>query len=277
MKKLYGIIGDPVSQSLSPQMHNQEFEKLGIAAYYHPFRIAKKDLPSGIEGMKVIGVQGFNVTVPHKVAVIPLLDEIDPLAQKIGAVNTVVRQDDKFVGHNTDGLGFVRALQMDWKEDLADEPALIIGAGGAAQAIYFSLLSAGVKHIDICNRTIEKAKKIIKSSPYEASSRALTLEAAEKEMGNYSLVIQTTSIGMASTEGKSPVSLDKLTAGAFVSDIIYNPGRTAFLKQAARKGAKTQNGVGMLVHQGVLAFEKWTGITPDAGRMAEVVKAHMGG
>lgn len=277
MKKLYGIVGDPVRQSLSPQMHNQEFKKLGIDAYYHPFRIAKEDLPAGIRGMKVLDVQGFNVTVPHKVAVMPLLDEIDPLAQNIGAVNTVVRQGDKFIGHNTDGLGFVRALQMDWKEDLSDEPALIIGAGGAAQAIYFSLLSAGVKHIDVCNRTVEKAERMIKSSPYDASSRALPMNDAEKEMGNYSLIIQTTSIGMASTEGKSPVSLDRLTAGAFVSDIIYNPGQTEFLKQAVQKGAKTQNGVGMLVHQGVLAFEKWTGVTPDVIRMTEVVTAHIGG
>lgn len=274
MKKLYGIIGDPVRQSLSPQMHNQEFEKLGINAYYHPFRITEEDLSAGIRGMKVLGVQGFNVTVPHKVAVMPLLDEIDPLAQKIGAVNTVVRQNDKFVGHNTDGLGFVRALQMAWKEDLADEQALIIGAGGAAQAIYFSLLSAGVKHVDVCNRTVEKAEQMTKSN---AGSRSLSLEGAEKEMGNYSLVIQTTSIGMASTAGKSPVSLDRLTAGSFVSDIIYNPGQTAFLKQAAQKGAKTQNGVGMLVHQGVLAFEKWTGAIPDVKRMTEVVMAHIGG
>lgn len=277
LKKLYGIIGDPVHQSLSPQMHNQEFEKLRIHAYYHPFRIAKEDLAVAIKGMKVMGVQGFNVTVPHKLAVMPLLDEIDPLAQKIGAVNTVVRKGEKFVGYNTDGMGFVRALQMDWKEDLAGESALVIGAGGAAQAIYFSLLSVGVKHIDICNRTVEKAEAMIDSSSSDTRSRALTLAEAEEEMGNYSFVIQTTSIGMASTEGKSPVSLDRLNAGAFVSDIIYNPGQTEFLKQAALKGAKTQNGVGMLVHQGVLAFEKWTGITPDVQRMTEVVTAHIGG
>lgn len=118
---------------------------------------------------------------------------------------------------------------------------------------------------------------MIDSSSSDTNSRALTLAEAEEEMGNYSFVIQTTSIGMASTEGKSPVSLDRLNAGAFVSDIIYNPGQTEFLKQAALKGAKTQNGVGMLVHQGVLAFEKWTGITPDVQRMTEVVTAHIGG
>jgi shikimate dehydrogenase len=277
MKKLYGLIGDPVSQSLSPHMHNQEFEKLGLNACYHPFRISREDLEAGIRGMKVLGIQGFNVTVPHKSAVMPFLDEIDLLAQTIGAVNTVVRKDGRFIGYNTDGLGFVKALQIDWKEDLADESALIVGAGGAAKAIYHSLLSVDVKHIDVCNRTAEKAAKLIRSKQNNGTGKAMTLEEAEKNLGHYSLVIQTTSIGMAPHEGASPISLDKLAPGAFVSDIIYNPRQTAFLKEAAQKGAKTQNGVGMLVHQGVLAFEKWTGLTPDADRMTEIVMNHMGG
>lgn len=277
LKKLYGVIGDPIAHSLSPAMHNKELKELGINAYYHPFHISGKDLKTAVEGMKVIGIDGFNVTIPHKTPIMTLLDKIDPLAEAIGAVNTVVREDEFYVGYNTDGAGFVESLKEDWKDDLTGERALIIGAGGAAKAIYYTLLSIGVQRVDICNRTVQKAKDLIAGQPYEADSKALSLAEAESSIEEYSLIIQTTSIGMDPETDKSPISLMGISPSAFVTDIIYNPEETKFLKQAAEMGAKTQNGLGMLVYQGALAFQKWTGIKPDARRMKQTVTKFLGG
>jgi len=277
LKKLFGVIGDPIAHSLSPAMHIRELQELGMDAYYHPFRIAEADLCNAVKGMKILGIEGFNITVPHKTAIIPYLDDVDPLAEAIGAVNTVVRRGEQFEGYNTDGLGFIEALKEDWKDDITDEQVLIIGAGGAAKAIYYTLLSIGVRQVDICNRTLPKAEELIENQTYKSHSKALTLEEAEAAVGNYSLIIQTTSIGMDPDRDQSPISLEKIDSSAFVSDIIYNPRETAFLKQAAQRGAKTQNGLGMLVYQGALAFEKWTGIKPDVKRMKQTVTNCLGG
>ncbi|MFD1705478.1 shikimate dehydrogenase [Siminovitchia sediminis] len=277
MKKLFGVIGDPISHSLSPVMHNRELNELGIDAYYHPFHIKGEDLKTAVEGMKVMGMNGFNITIPHKTAIIPLLDKVDPLAEAIGAVNTVVRENGLFVGYNTDGEGFVASLKEDWKDDLSGEKTLIVGAGGAAKAIYYTLLSKGVHQVDIANRTVQTAKNLIENQPYQADSQALSLKEAEASIGKYSLIIQTTSIGMEPDIYSSPISLQGLTPGAFVSDIIYNPGETQFLKEAARYGATTQNGLAMLVYQGALAFEKWTNTKPNVTRMKETIQHCLGG
>lgn len=277
VKKLYGVIGNPIAQSMSPLMHNQEFQMLGIDAYYQPFLIMESDLESAILGMKVMGIEGINVTSPHKTTIMPFLDEIDPLSKAIGAVNTVTRKDGRLIGYNTDGAGFVEALAHDWKTEFHDDRALIIGAGGAAKAIYYTLLSKGMKNIDICNRSIEKADNLIRECPYEGNSTSLSLQDAENELSNYSLVIQTTSIGMQPNTEESPLSLENLDSSAFVSDIIYNPAETKFLQEAKQNGAKTQNGLGMFIYQGALAFEMWTGQKPDVDRMRKTVKEHLGG
>lgn len=277
MIKLYGVIGDPIVQSMSPVMHNQEFNKLGIDAHYQPFHILDKDLQDAIKGMKAIGVEGFNVTSPHKTTIMPFLDDIDPLAKAIGAVNTVVRIDNEYHGYNTDGLGYIKALQADWKEDFTNDRALIIGAGGAAKAIFYTLLSKGMKNIDIANRSIHNASQLIIDCPFEGNSHAISLKEAEEKINRYQLIIQTTSIGMYPNIMESPLSLENLHEEAFVSDIIYNPFETALLKAAKEKGTKTQNGLGMFVYQGALAFEKWTGQTPDVNRMTEIVRKQLGG
>ncbi|MCJ7841805.1 shikimate dehydrogenase [Lederbergia sp. NSJ-179] len=275
--KLYGVIGDPIAHSLSPVMQGRAFDEMGIKAHYHPFHIKGQDLEIAIKGMKAIGVEGFNVTIPHKTAVIPFLDSIDPLAKAIGAVNTVIRENNRWIGYNTDGEGFTEALQAEWKENLQDEQVLMIGAGGAAKAVFYTLLSKGIHHIDICNRTMERAKKLIKDCPYKGHSTALTLTEAEEKLSQYSLIIQTTSIGMYPEVSQSPLSLEQLNPNAFVSDIIYNPFETTFLKAAKKRGAKTQNGLGMFVYQGALAFEKWTGQSPNIQRMTETVMEQLGG
>lgn len=276
--KIYGVIGDPIAQSMSPVMHNQEIKSDQIKAVYHPFHIKPDDLNKAIAGMKAIGIQGFNVTAPHKTTIMPLLDSIDPLAKAIGAVNTVVREEDgSYRGYNTDGNGYIASLQEAWKEDLTNEQVLIIGAGGAARAIYYSLVAKGVKNIDICNRSIDNAQKLIDECPYMGDSRALSLQVAEENLHQYSLIIQTTSIGMYPNIEDSPMNMEKLSSDAFVSDIIYNPFETKILKEAKQKGAATQNGLGMFVYQGALAFEHWFNRKPNTKRMEKIVAEQLGG
>lgn len=277
MLKLYGVIGDPIAQSMSPVMHNPQFQKFGIEAHYHPFHIVGEHLEAAVRGMKVIGVEGFNVTSPHKSSIMPFLDYIDPLAEAIGAVNTVVRVNDEFHGYNTDGKGFIKALQSEWKTHFNEDRALIIGAGGAAKAIYYTLLSDGMLNVDICNRSKENAEKMIRDCPFKGNSKAISLQEAEETLANYQLIIQTTSIGMFPDVTASPLSLNNISKETFVSDIIYNPFETALLKAAKQKGAKIQNGLGMFVHQGALAFEYWTGIEPDIDMMTKIVIEQLGG
>jgi shikimate dehydrogenase len=277
MKKLYGVIGNPIEHSMSPLMHNDAFMDKGISAYYHPFRILPESLSTALRGMKALGISGFNVTIPYKTTVIPFLDKLDPLAEAIGAVNTVVLEEEKWVGYNSDGPGFVRSIKEEWKSELQNEKALIIGAGGAAKAIYYSLASEGMKTIDICNRTLERAALMKGSCPFPCETNILEIEQAEKQLSEYSLIIQTTSIGMEPLIDESPLPLTQLNKEAFVADIIYNPFETKFLREAREKGAAVQNGIGMFIYQGAIAFEKWTGVTPDMERMRKLVTAHLGG
>ncbi|MFB6469383.1 shikimate dehydrogenase [Cytobacillus sp. Hz8] len=276
MKDLYAVIGDPIAHSMSPIMHNHLFQFYGVDAHYHAFKVETENLKAAINGFKAIGIAGFNVTVPHKMKIIPFLDEIDPLAREIGAVNTVVNRDGKFIGYNTDGSGYLKGLSSvyDIQKDLS---VLLIGAGGAARGIYFTMAQSGVEHIDITNRTVEKAEQLIEECPYAVQSNAVPLKEAEADLSQYDLVIQTTSIGMSPYMDRSPISLQNLCSNAFVSDIIYNPLTTKILHQAKEKGAKIQNGLDMFVFQGALAFEKWTGIFPDTDRMKNTVLTQLGG
>jgi shikimate dehydrogenase len=277
MKKLYGVIGNPIEHSMSPLMHNDAFMDKGISAYYHPFKILPESLSTALKGMKALGISGFNVTIPYKTAVIPFLDRLHPLAEAIGAVNTVVLEEEQWVGYNSDGPGFVRSIKEEWKSEWQNEKALIIGAGGAAKGIYYSLASEGMPRIDICNRTRERAALMKASCPFSCVSNILDIEQAEKQLSEYSLVIQTTSIGMEPLVDESPLSLTQLNKDAFVADIIYNPFETKLLREAREKGAAVQNGIGMFIYQGAIAFEKWTGVTPDMERMRNLVTAHLGG
>jgi shikimate dehydrogenase len=276
MKKMFGVIGDPIAHSMSPAMHNDLFELYGIDASYLPFRVSKEHLESAVKGLKALGTSGFNVTIPHKTEIMMHLDKIDPLAESIGAVNTVKNENGLLTGYNTDGPGFVKGLESK-AADLKSRSALIIGAGGAARAIYFSMAQAGFRHIDIYNRTFNKAVELVEACPYKVDSKVLEQEFAERTVGNYQLIIQTTSIGMLPKVDYTPISARNISPEAFVSDIIYNPLETKFLKDASQSGASTQNGIEMFVYQGALAFEKWTGIFPDTERMKANVLKHLGG
>ncbi len=276
LKKLYAVIGDPIAHSMSPAMHNDLFGIYGIEAHYQALHVRKGDLQKAVIGLKAIQVSGFNVTVPHKVDILPMLDRLDPLAKAIGAVNTVVNENGEFVGYNTDGEGSVRGI-MNIIPDLSKCKILIVGAGGAARAIYFTLASMGIKNIDVTNRTREKAVELIAQCPYTVTSNVVLREEAEKQLGDYDIIIQTTSIGMAPNVECQPLSLHNLKENSFVSDIIYNPLETLFLRSAKEKGARIQNGIDMFVLQGALAFQKWTGILPDQLRMEKLVLKQLGG
>ena len=276
MKKLFAVLGDPIGHSMSPVMHNDLFAFYNIDAVYLPFQVKEEDLLDAVKGLKALGVGGFNVTVPHKSKIIPFLDGIDELAANIGAVNTVVNEDGQLIGYNTDGPGFLKGLNA-LLPKIAGQKVLIIGAGGAARAIYFTLAKENPHKLDIANRTIERALGLINDCSYFVSSRACSIDEAQKSLGEYDLVIQTTMIGMSPKVYEQPIDLNHLRKQAVFCDIIYNPLETQFLKEAQQNGAIIQNGLDMFVYQGALAFEKWTGIFPDVQRMRENVLKQLGG
>jgi shikimate dehydrogenase len=277
MKTLYGVIGNPIAHSMSPLMHNDAFQANGLDSHYQPFLVNSGELQKAVEALGVLGVKGFNVTIPHKTAIIPCLDEIDPLAESIGAVNTVVRKADRFIGYNTDGMGFFQSLKESCPFPLEDKRVLIIGAGGAARAIFYSLAASGMNDIDICNRTVAKGEDIIKECPFSCRSAALTIQHAQQELENYDIIVQTTSVGMYPEVDRIPLEVTHIKEGAFISDIIYNPLSTRMINTFRALGGHGENGIGMFVHQGALAFELWTGIKPDSGRMRKIVQQHLGG
>ncbi|MED3758988.1 shikimate dehydrogenase [Peribacillus frigoritolerans] len=277
MKKIYGVMGDPIAHSMSPDIHNDAFEKENIEAVYHHFHVTKEGLNDAVKGMKALGIEGFNITIPHKTSIIPFLDEVDELALAIGAVNTVVNKNGRFIGYNTDGKGFFKSLCGEISGDIKAKKTLVIGAGGAARAIYFTLVKEGVKQVDIANRTKERAVQLVSDCPYDKVSKALSIIEAEESLSQYDLIIQTTSSGMSPELDHSPLKVDQLKTGAIVSDIIYNPLQTKLLREAGEKGAETQNGLGMFINQAALAFEIWTGIMPDTARMTDIVLNKLGG
>jgi shikimate dehydrogenase len=276
VKKLFAVLGDPIGHSMSPIMLNDLFSFYKIDAHYHPFHVKKEDLKDAIKGLKAIGISGFNVTIPHKSAIIPLLDEVDDLALSIGAVNTVVNEGGKFIGYNTDGPGFIKGLDA-YIPSIEGKKVLVIGAGGAARAIYFTLAKLKPQSVDIANRTIRNAVELIKACPFETASKAVTMEEASTQLMDYDLIIQTTMIGMSPQISEQPISLKNLNEQTIVCDIIYNPLDTKLLIEARQKGATTQNGLDMFIFQGALAFEKWTGIFPDEQRMRDNVLKQLGG
>ncbi|MDY7221851.1 shikimate dehydrogenase [Halalkalibacterium halodurans] len=278
MKKLFGLLGHPVGHSLSPLMHNQMFQLLDFDGYYHAFDVEPSQLEKAVEGARALQMQGFNVTIPHKVTIMDYLDMVDEEAQEIGAVNTVVMKDGQLFGSNTDGQGYLESLMDVVTTPFPTHDVLIIGAGGAARAIGTVLKREKVRSITIANRTLAKAEEfsgVLESS--ETSCSALSLKEAEQQLERFSVIINTTSVGMSPRVDDMPLSLERLSRETVVSDLIYNPLETKFLREAKQKGAKTVDGLGMFVNQGALAFELWTGLRPDREKMRRCVLEQLGG
>ncbi|QPC46958.1 shikimate dehydrogenase [Mangrovibacillus cuniculi] len=263
------VIGYPIHHSLSPLMHQVELDALGIQGNYTRIEIHPNDFTEKVTKLLDSDITGFNVTLPFKEKIIPYLDDVDSSARVIGAVNTVVKEQGKWIGYNTDGEGYVRGLLHDFSSlELPQSKVLIIGAGGAARGIIYSLLQSGVQknHLDIMNRSLKNAQKLCEefSLPTENSyslKDQCTLQ--------YDIVIQTSSVGLKKEE--TPLRAFRIQQDAIVSDIIYNPSKTAFLKIAEEQGAMIQNGLNMFVFQGALAFEKWTSHKPNISRMRDTV------
>jgi len=276
MKKWFAVIGDPIEHSMSPAMHNQWFSEENLDAAYLPIHVLSEQLEEAISSLKMLGASGWNVTIPHKTSIIPYLDELDTMAEKMGAVNTVVRQaDGKLKGYNTDGLGFVRSLEEAIGDAHRDGRVLLIGAGGAARGIAFALKHTGYQTITIANRTVANAEQICKE--LGSSANAISLKEAEATLGDYDILIQTTPAGLKNGTLQLPFELDQLSTKAIVADIVYNPLMTPFLQAAEQRGATVVTGLGMFVHQGALAFNYWLGQFPNTTSMKESLTEQLGG
>jgi shikimate dehydrogenase len=272
--KVCGIIGHPLEHTLSPRMHNTAFRHLGLDFIYLPFPVLPPDLERAVAGMRALNFAGFNVTHPYKEKVTAFLDELDEGAGATGAVNTVVRSKTGLKGYNTDGAGLVRFLEAEAGFAARGKRVLLLGAGGAAKAVAVSLALAGAKEITVANRTLAKARELAETVNAKTPARARALSwnpsgdcplpeenaPLREAAASADLVVQTTSLGMYPAENTCPsFPFGALSEKQVVVDIIYRPARTLFLQEAAKRGAKTYNGVGMLLHQGALAFELWTG------------------
>lgn len=269
--KLVGLFGHPVGHSQSPIMHNAAFREKQLNYVYAAFDISSENLEEAVAGIRGLGLRGVNVTIPHKVTIMPLLDEIDPLANSIGAVNTVVNENGRLIGYNTDGSGYVRSLVEETGIDLTNQIVTMLGAGGAARAVAFTLAERGVKEIRIINRSREKAQRLAESLATRVHVEAMDTAEAQQAIADATLLINTTSIGMYPNIDEMPVNAEYLHKGLVVSDLIYNPLETKLLEKARELGTKTHSGIGMFVNQGALAFELWTGEAAPTELMAETV------
>jgi len=258
-----GIIGDPVKHTISPAMHNAAFIYSSLDYIYVPFNVKKEDLGEAIHGFKAMHIRGLNVTIPHKVRVIPLLDEVDSLAEQIGAVNTIVNDNGVLKGYNTDGLGFLQELIQNGVNP-KDKNVVIVGAGGASRAISFTLVSKGA-NLTILNRLLELdwavklAADINKKFHTDIQALELIENNLSKTIATADLLVNATSVGMSPYTEYSPLESRFLKPGLLVCDIVYNPLETRLINEAKKAGAKTQDGLGMLIWQGAMAFEYWTG------------------
>ncbi len=259
-----GIIGDPIEHTMSPAMHNAAFTSLGLDYVYVSFKVKSLELKKAIEGIRGLNIRGLNVTIPHKIAVMQFLDRIDPLAEKIGAVNTIVNDDGILNGYNTDATGFLQTLR-NRNIELAEKKVLLLGAGGAARSIS-NILAQEKARLTILNRKQRQswaddlARRLFHSYGADVKIGELNDENLKKAMAGVDLLVNATSLGMSPENDETPVPADLLYADLTVFDVVYNPLQTRLLKEAEAAGARTISGFEMLVWQGAIAFEKWTGI-----------------
>ena len=254
--RVAALIGSPVQHSLSPALHNAGFAATGVDWVYTAFDVAPGDAGAALDAMRVLGFGGLSVTMPHKAAVAALVDELDPAAAALGSVNTVVPiGDGRLKGYSTDGAGFIASLSAHGIE-VADRRVCVFGAGGAARAIIDALARAGAKSITVVNRSDDRAHAAAKLAG------AIGAVGDATDVGCSDIVINATSVGMGSAD--LPCEAGHLHEDLVVADIVYHPRRTAFLAAADQLGARTVEGLGMLVHQAVLQQELWTGVKPDA-------------
>ena len=270
VKKIYGIIGDPIEHSLSPAMHNAAFDAIGLDAVYLAFRVPQHEVGDAIKGAKSLGIRGLNVTIPLKEKALAFV-ATEEVATKIGAINTIEFSKGTPVGYNTDGLGSLKVLK-ETVGNLNGKTVLILGAGGAAKAITYYLDTAGAK-VTIANRTKERATMLVSNL---RNANAISLAAAELKdsINDSDILINTTSVGMHPNEDATLVTADLMHPELVVFDIVYNPMETKLLREAKKAGVKRIiDGVMMLVYQGAASFKIWTNRDPPIGVMEKAVRA----
>jgi shikimate dehydrogenase len=253
--RFMALVGDPVAHSVSPAMHNAAFQAVGLNYVYLSFQVPPAALSQAITVIRGPVFRGANITIPHKTAVLPLLDDIDPHARRIGAVNTIVNDNGKLTGHNTDAQGFLAALRSSGFEPKGEKVA-VLGSGGAARAIVFALRDAEAT-VAIVNRSPEAAISLAQETG--ASAFELSDAGLRSAMEGASLFVNATNVGMSPDVNSSPLPAHFLTPGLVVFDTVYRPRQTRLLKEAEASGCKPIGGLEMLVEQGALAFELWTG------------------
>lgn len=269
---MYGVFGDPIRHSRSPVMLNRAFREKGINAAYAAFHVQPQELGAAVAGLRALGFRGANITIPHKVEVMRYLDAIDEGARIAGAVNTIVNDDGKLTGYNTDGIGYVRSLKEETGIALRGAKVLMLGAGGAARGVAYALAQEGVERIYIANRTVERAEELALAIGAYTTAIGLKTADAGDVMSEVTLVVNTTSVGMSPNIEETPLPAELLHDRLLVSDLIYNPRVTRLMHEAEQAGARTHGGIGMFIHQGACAFELWTGQSAPVDAMREVVQ-----
>lgn len=275
--RVVGVFGWPVGHSCSPQMQNAALAELGLDWVYVAFAVPPAKLAEAVSGVRALGMPGVNVTIPHKQAMVELVDELDESAAVLGAVNTVCCMEDWLIGYNTDGAGLVRSL-AEAGEEVAGRRVALFGAGGSARAVAWALAEAGVEALSVINRTPQKAVDVAAlvnqaTGRQVAEPHPLSDPANRDIVAASDIIVDTTDVGMhPQTEVPPIVPPDWLQPGHVVCDITYNPRDTVLLRAARARGARTVEGLGMLVHQGAIALEMWTGETAPVATMCRALE-----
>ncbi len=279
--RIVGVIGWPIEHSVSPPMHNAAFRALGLDWCYVPFPVRPEHVREALMGARALGLKGLNATIPHKQALLSLMDDLTPEARAIGAVNTVILRDERMIGHNTDAAGFLRALR---EAGFTPEGrfALVLGAGGAARAVVYALCSVGAQVV-ILNRTVSRARALADAFSQMIPNAHLAADALDQETlarvcRQAQLIVNTTPLGMWPQVDASPWPEEiAFPQQAFLFDLIYNPRETRLMRQARAVGAEAVDGLGMLVHQGAEAFYLWSGVQPPTEVMYAACLKALGG
>ncbi len=266
------VIGDPVSHSKSPLIHNTMLTFLNLPFHYDYQTVSSGELVKWFDDAKKLGYVGFNATMPHKVDLLEFVDEIDEDAKLYGAINTVSLRDGKIFGYNTDGMGFVRSLESRGFTPV-DQEVVILGAGGAASAVALKLVQQGAKKVTVCNRSVEKAEKLCEKFPKKMFARDFSMATLREVSQSADILINCTSLGMEGTgkEFESFEFLNEMPQTAVVCDLIYYPENTKLLLEAKKLGLSTMGGLGMLIYQAIFALQFMTGEILDIDQMASLI------
>ncbi len=273
--QIVGVFGSPIKHTASPPMHNAAFAALGMNWVYLAFHVEPQRLRSALHGARDMGMVGVNLTVPHKVLALDVVDEVDAEARQLGAVNTVLFRDGRLLGFNSDGYGITHGLREDFNLELKDKRVLVLGAGGAGRAIAVQCGLEGAAQVGVANRTVGKIEPIadvlaVLKTPCVPVS--MTPESLRKAVQGSDVVINATSVGLATGESLG-FGADWFSHKPYVYDTIYRPAETELMRVAASAGARVANGLSMLLHQGVKSFEIWTGQTAPVAVMRRALRA----